>query len=141
MQRDTSLNSTSKIPKIVCPNHPTQVLYSVCLQESCSIPYNCTECEAEYSKDHPHTFRSLDTIFHDKTSTKYAKVLESKFSLQKIASTKDEMLLILQTIEEDFRKMIGKMVQIVNEDFEKLKTEVERRRSAIKTFEELKNIS
>ena len=128
-----------KAQRLSVLDHPTQPLYSVCLQENCSRPYNCKDCKHGHPKDHPQIPQSLDSIYYDKSFTKYAKALDSSFSCQKIASIKDEMFLIIQNIEEDFRKTICKMVQIVEECCKELKGEVERRRDTIRAFDQLKD--
>ena len=132
--------STYKLSNSPCLKHPTQTIHSLCLHRACSAPSICVQCESAHPKDHAGFFQSISSLYNDKALTQYNKVLSSGFSSQSIGSAKDQIFMILQNTEDEFRGIISKMKEIVEEGFEKLKSEAERRKSMLKTFEQMKNV-
>ena len=49
--------------------------------------------------------------------------------------------MVLQSIEDELRNTIRKMIQMVVDSFDKLKVETEKRRNTLQTFEQMKKIS
>ena len=130
----------SSIPQFQCPKHPAKTIHSLCLHIGCTTPYICKECEIKHPKNHTKLFQPISGIYNDKILAQYAKVLDSDFSLKNLGSRKDKMFMILKNFEEEFRQIISKMMQAVGDSFETLKAEIERRKSTLRTFEQIKHV-
>ena len=128
----------SKVPELPCPEHPDLTIHSLCFQAGCSTPYICANCEAKHPKDHSHAFIAIRNVYEDKTLIHHAEALSCDFSLEKIGSTKDKMIIVLRKIEDEFRQTISKMIELLGDSFERLKIEVQRRIGTLETFEQIK---
>ena len=140
MQKSIPSLFTSKAPKLLCPKHPAKTIHSLCLHQGCLAPYICAQCKEEHPKDHLKAFQSINSVYNDKRLASYSKALHSDFSSENIEFKKDKMFVTIRTIEEKFRKIILEMMQMIENSFDYLKKEVERRKNATNAFNQIKNI-
>ena len=79
-------------------------------------------------------------MFDDKHVAQYTKILDVDLSLQNTGLMKDKMLIALQDLKNKLMDTICEIAEMIVESFDRLKTEVEKRRDTLRTFDQLKNI-